>query len=233
MGEVAAGLAHELNQPLAASANFLGAAELLLAGTAEGERAADLLKLSNTQILRAGEIIRRLRDFIANGDTEMRVEPLEEAVREAVALGLIGSHHFDVRADYDLAPDATLMIADRIQIQQVLVNLLRNAAEAVREVPPERRVIRVGARAVGDEMLEISVADDGPGLPDEVLSNLYTPFITTKGKSGLGVGLSICRRIIEAHGGAMTAVNQPEQGARIAFTVPRPAGDNPIGGGDG
>jgi len=227
MGEVAAGLAHELNQPLAASANFLGAAEVLLSGSEEGERAADLIKLSNTQILRAGEIIRRLRDFIANGDTEMRAEPLEQAVRESIALGLVGSHHFDVRADCNVAPDASLMIADRIQIQQVLVNLLRNAAEALREVPSDRRVIQIASRAISEDMIEISVEDEGPGLSEEVLSKLYTPFITTKGKGGLGVGLSICRRIIEAHGGTMTAANRPEHGARIAFTVPRLAREQP------
>jgi two-component system sensor kinase FixL len=221
MGEIAAGLAHELNQPLAATANFLGTAELLLAKVPAAAVAADQIASANGQIQRAGEIIRRLRDFIAKGEVDMRAEPLEPVVREAVALGLIGSLQFKIRLDYKLDPGAATMIADRIQIQQVLVNLLRNAAEAVRCCEPERRVIEIAAQAISEDMMEISVSDSGAGLSDEVMDQLYTPFLSTKGEAGLGIGLSICRRIVEAHGGTISATNRSDVGARIAFTLPR------------
>jgi len=221
MGEMAAALAHELNQPLAAGANFLGTAELMLAEVKNGEGAAEMIRLGNSQLQRAGEIIRRLRDFITKGDTELGVEPLQPLVREAAALGLIGSHQHDVRLTYDLSPDATHVIADRIQIQQVLVNLLRNSAEALRSVPIDLREIRVSSRVLSEELIEISVSDDGPGLPEEILSNLYAPFLSTKGKEGMGIGLSICRRIVESHGGTLHASNKDSGGAIVSFTLMR------------
>lgn len=221
MGEMAAALAHELNQPLAAGANFLGTAEMMLAEVKNGEAAAEMIRLGNSQLQRAGEIIRRLRDFITKGDTELRVELLQPVVREAAALGLIGSHQHDVRLAYDLSPEATHVIADRIQVQQVLVNLLRNAAEALRSVPVELREIRVSSRVLSDELIEIAIQDDGPGLPEEIMSNLYAPFLSSKGKEGMGIGLSICRRIVESHGGTLQASNRKDGGAEVSFTLLR------------
>jgi two-component system sensor kinase FixL len=220
MGELAAGLAHELNQPLAATANFLGAAELILGDGGDAARIADLLKMANTQVQRAGDIIRRSREFVAKRDVEMRVEPVEDAIRDAVALVLVGSGQFDIRLRYDLDPEAGKMLADRVQIQQVLVNLLRNAIEVLRQVPREQRDILIATRAGLDE-IELSVSDSGPGLPQEVIDRLYSQFVSTKGAGGLGLGLSICRRIVEAHGGELTAENAVGGGAVFRFTVPR------------
>jgi two-component system sensor kinase FixL len=221
MGEMAAALAHELNQPLAAGANFLGTAEMMLASLKDDGGAADMIRLGNSQLQRAGDIIRRLRDFITKGDTELRVELLQPMVREAAALGLIGSHQHDVRLAYDLSPEATHVIADRIQVQQVLVNLLRNAAEALRSVPVELREIRVSSRVISDELIELAIQDDGPGLPEEIMENLYAPFLSSKGKEGMGIGLSICRRIVESHGGILQASNKQDGGAVVSFTLLR------------
>jgi two-component system sensor kinase FixL len=221
MGELAAGLAHELNQPLAATANFLGAAELILGDGGDPVRVGELLQMANSQVLRAGDIIRRSREFVAKRDVEMRVEPVEAAIRDAVALVLVGSGQFDIRLRYDLDPSASEMLADRVQIQQVLVNLLRNAIEVLRQEPRERREIVIATRLAEMDEIEVSVIDNGPGLPPELIERLYTQFVSTKGAAGLGLGLSICRRIVEAHGGELRAENNENGGATFSFTVPR------------
>jgi two-component system sensor kinase FixL len=225
MGELAAGLAHELNQPLAATANFLGAAELILGDGGDASRIGDLLQMANSQVLRAGDIIRRSREFVAKRDVEMRVEPVEAAIRDAVALVLVGSGQFDIRLRYDLDPEAGDMLADRVQIQQVLVNLLRNAIEVLRQVPRDQREIVIATHSNGPDEIEISITDTGPGLPQAVIDRLYTAFVSTKGEGGLGLGLSICKRIVEAHGGELCAENAEGGGAIFRFTVPRMEGD--------
>lgn len=223
MGEMAAGLAHELNQPLSAGANYLGAAEMIVEEDLQNEELAALLASARGQLLRAGQIIRRLRDFLAKGSADMRVVSVKDTITEAVALGLIGNQDHPLEVSYTLTSGAEHMLADRIQIQQVLVNLLRNAAEASRALPSERRKVTIAARPIDAERLRITVIDHGPGLPQHVLDQLYTPFMTTKGEHGLGIGLAICRRIVEAHGGEFAAVNRAEGGASIAFTLSRAA----------
>jgi two-component system sensor kinase FixL len=221
MGELAAGLAHELNQPLAATANFLGAAELILKDGGDAGRVGDLLQMANSQVIRAGDIIRRSREFVAKRDVEMRVEPVEAAIRDAVALVVVGSGQFDIRLRYDLDPAAGDMLADRVQIQQVLVNLLRNAIEVLRQVPRDQREIVIATRLAHADEIEVSISDTGPGLPQDVIDRLYTAFVSTKGAGGLGLGLSICKRIVEAHGGELCAENRENGGATFRFTVPR------------
>jgi two-component system sensor kinase FixL len=221
MGELAAGLAHELNQPLAATANFLGAAELILQDTGDASRIAELLQMANSQVIRAGDIIRRSREFVAKRDVEMRIEPVEAAIHDAVALVVLGSGQFDIRLRYDLDAEASEMLADRVQIQQVLVNLLRNAVEVLRQVPRDQREIVIATRLSELDEIEVSITDTGPGLPQAVIDRLYTAFVSTKGEGGLGLGLSICKRIVEAHGGELRAENVEEGGARFLFTVPR------------
>ncbi|WP_337847273.1 PAS domain S-box protein [Sphingomonas sp.] len=224
MGELAAALAHEINQPLAAITNHVATAEMIL----EDERVPDplhdrlILQLKSTreQALRAGEIIRRLREFVSRREVDLRVEPVETAIREAVALVLVGSQRIDVSFSYDLAPEAPYMFADKIQIQQVLVNLMRNALEAVRATAATQPSIRVATRRIDDDWIEFSVADNGPGLCPEKLDNLFKPFASTKGQGNMGIGLLICRRIVEAHGGAMSAHNNDAGGATFRFTVP-------------
>ncbi|WCM27149.1 PAS domain S-box protein [Sphingomonas sp. QA11] len=219
MSELAADLAHELNQPLSATANFLATARILIERGEDSGRIADLLRLGEEQTLRSGEIIRRLRDFLAKHEGEMRVESLETVVREAVELVLFGTAQFDIQLTYALDPAADTIFADRIQIQQVLVNLLRNAVDALRGQVDGAREIIIGSRMMED-MVEISVCDSGPGLPKEMADRLYSRFATTKGGPSMGIGLSISRRIVEAHGGTLVATNRPEGGAVFSFTVP-------------
>jgi two-component system sensor kinase FixL len=160
-----------------------------------------------------------LRDFLTKREGEMRPESLRNTVHEAVELVLFGSAQFDIKLTYRLAPDADEVFADRIQVQQVLVNLLRNAVDALRGQSEDTREIAIASRAV-DDMIEISVADNGPGLPEAVREELYSRFATTKSGSAMGIGLSISRRIIEAHGGTLVAENRPAGGAIFRFTLP-------------
>ena len=217
MGEMAAALAHELNQPLAATGNYLGIAEQILLQTSSDSGAIEALDCANTELLRTGEIIRRLRDFMAKRDVEFHVEDLEEIIRDAIALAFVGQ--VQVRAICDISPDARTIIVDRIQVQQVLVNVLRNAAQAVRNLPPESRVIRVVAETADRALMRVKVEDAGPGFPNEVLANLHAPFVPSKDR-GMGIGLSISRRIVESHGGALAAHNAPDGGAIVSFTLP-------------
>ncbi len=221
MSELAADLAHELNQPLSASANFLAAAQMLIEQGEDVERVGELLGLAKDQTLRAGEIIRRLRGFMERGEVERRTESVERTVREAVKLVVVGTGQFRIRVEYDFDAQAEWMLADRIQIQQVLVNLLRNAVEALRNADPASRRITLRSRNVIGNMVEIEVADTGPGLRDPILHTLFSRFTTTKGgDGGMGIGLSISKRIIEAHGGELRAENLLEGGASFRFTVP-------------
>ncbi len=216
MGEMAAGLAHELNQPLTAIVNFLGAAGHYL-DKAEPTQARDLFRMASAEALRAGEIIRRLRSFVSNHATNVQEEPVQEVVEEAVALALAGSSQRDVNVVVTVDEDAHTMLADRVHIQQVLVNLVRNAVEALRQCPSEQPKILIRAGRIS-EMVEISVEDNGPGLSEKIIGRLYEPFVSTK-DDGMGVGLFICRRIIEGHGGELHAANNSAGGATFRFTV--------------
>lgn len=224
MGELAAALAHEINQPLAAIANHIATAEVILESDQISdplhERLIAQLRSTRGQTLRAGEIIRRLRDFVSRRDVDLRVEPVETAIREASALVLVGTQRLDVSVDYDLAPQAPYMFADKIQIQQVLVNLMRNALEALRSTAADQRSIRVATRKLDGDRIEFSVSDNGPGLAKPILDQMFLPFNSTKGEGSMGIGLLICRRIVEAHGGTMSAQNNEQGGATFRFTVP-------------
>ncbi|MES2445514.1 MAG: PAS domain S-box protein [Pseudomonadota bacterium] len=221
MSELAADLAHELNQPLSATANFLAAARMLIERGEEMERVSDMLRMASEQTQRSGQIIRRLRDFVARGEVEMQAESIEQTVRDAVELVLMGTGQFDIRVTYSLDPSISQMYADRIQVQQVLVNLLRNAVDAMRVLPRNQRQITIASSKIDDHMVKIEVGDSGPGIPDHVLQQLFSRFSSTKVDSGgMGIGLSISKRIIEAHGGTMSAENRPEGGAVFRFTLP-------------
>ena len=224
MGELAAALAHEINQPLSAIADHIATAEIILEDEQISdplhERLFDQLRATRTQALRAGEIIRRLRDFVARRDIDLRVEPVETAIREASALVLVGAQRLDVSIEYDLAPQAPFMFADKIQIQQVLVNLMRNALEALRATVADQRIIRVKTRKLDGDRIEFSVSDNGPGLAKPILDRMFLPFNSTKGEGSMGIGLLICRRIVEAHGGKISAGNEEHGGATFRFTVP-------------
>lgn len=221
MSELAADMAHELNQPLAATSNFLAAARMLLDKGEDFERVAELLRMANEQTLRAGEIIRRLRSFTMRGDVDLRITPLAPTIRDAADLVLVGTSQFNIRLTYDLDPDVPCVFADRVQVQQVVVNLLRNSIEVLRQQGADDRRITVSSRKSSEDMIAIEIADSGPGIPEPMLDQLFSRFTTTKKEgAGMGIGLSISKRIIEAHGGVLSAENRPEGGAVFRFTLP-------------
>jgi two-component system, LuxR family, sensor kinase FixL len=218
MGEMASALAHELNQPLSAIANYMKGSRRLLEGEAD-ERSVmlrDALEKAGDQALRAGEIIRRLRDFVARGESERRVENVKKLIEEASALALVGAKDQGVRVRFAFDPGVDLVLADKVQIQQVLLNLIRNALEAM-ETSPKRELL-VAAVLENDNVVSISVADSGSGIAPEMASQLFQPFVTTK-RHGMGVGLSISRTIVEAHGGQITVEPNPGGGTVFRFTL--------------
>ncbi|WEK48794.1 MAG: PAS domain S-box protein [Candidatus Kaistia colombiensis] len=220
MGEIASTLAHELNQPLSAVANYLrGSRRLLESGAPENiPKVRAALESAADQALRAGEIIRRLRDFLARGETEKRVESLARLIEEASALALVGAKEKGIRIRFALDPEIDLLFGDRVQIQQVLVNLMRNAIDAMDEGGGKDLVIASEVEP-GGEMIRVQVSDRGTGIAPEVMARLFQPFLTTK-QNGMGVGLSICRTIVEAHGGRIWAEGNPGGGTVFNFTVP-------------
>ena len=218
MGEMASTLAHELNQPLAAIANYMKGSRRLLEQYTD-ERSGmirEALDSAAEQAMRAGQIIRRLRDFVARGESERRVESMTKLVEEASALALVGAKDQGIRVRFQFSRSVDLVLADKIQIQQVMLNLIRNAIEAMQET--ERRELLISTEAATDDMLTISVADTGPGIALEMASQLFQPFVTTK-RQGMGVGLSISRTIIEAHGGKIWVEPNPDGGTIFRFTV--------------
>ncbi len=218
MGQMAAALAHELNQPLGAATNFLGAARLALrsAGPDAPRRALARIEKAVEQTVRAGAILGRLRDFIAHGETDKRIVNARHLVEDAVALALVGAKDTALRVRFDFAAEERPIVADRVQTQQVVFNLVRNALEAMVESSP--REITVATRSTTHAELEISVADTGPGLGENPEA-VFRPFASTKA-SGMGIGLSICRTIVEAHGGRLWAEPRSGGGAVFRFTLP-------------
>ena len=218
MGEMASTLAHELNQPLSAISNYLKGSQRLLEG-APDERSVtmrDALSKASDQAMRAGQIIRRLRDFVSRGESEQRVENIIKLVEEASALALVGVKDSGIRVTFQFDPSVELVLADRVQIQQVVLNLIRNAMDAMEET--KARDLMVSVMPAGDTLVRVSVADTGLGLAPEISEQLFQPFITTK-RHGMGVGLSISHTIVEAHGGRIWAEPNPVGGTIFHFTL--------------
>jgi two-component system, LuxR family, sensor kinase FixL len=224
MGQMASTMAHELNQPLTAVTNYLEAGRHLLSlGAAQPERLADLIEKAVAQAQRAGEVIRQLRQFVSKGETERRIHNLNQLVEEALALGLLGARQLGVRVSLDLDHSLSPVLVDPVQIQQVVLNLVRNAIEAMEAV--DRRELTIATRSI-DDRIETSVADTGPGIAAELADRLFQPFVTTK-KTGMGLGLSICREIVEAHHGHLTAMGRPSGGTVFRMTLPKTGQDDP------
>ena len=224
LGEMASTLAHELNQPLSAIANYLkGGQRLLERATPDSARAAEAMDKAADQALRAGQIIRRLRDFVARGEGEREITSLTKLIEESSALALIGAKVHGVRVIYGFDPDVDVVMVDKVQIQQVTLNLIRNAIDAMM-TSPLRQLRITTERAEEEGFAQVSVADTGPGLSPEIADRLFQPFMTTKSQ-GMGVGLSISRTIVEAHGGRIWVDSNPEGGATFHFTLRRLSGD--------
>jgi two-component system sensor kinase FixL len=215
---MASALAHELNQPLSAMANYLQGSKRLLENSADprAEMIRDALDKAAEQTLRAGQVIQRLREFVGRGETEKRVESVKKLVEEASVLALVAAKEKSIHVEMQLDPSLDLVLVDKVQIQQVLVNLLRNAIEAMQSCP--RRELVISTKPATDDMVAVSVIDTGSGIAPEILPKLFQPFVTTK-KQGMGIGLSLSRTIINSHGGEITVAPNPNGGTIFSFTL--------------
>ncbi len=223
LGQMVSALAHEVNQPLAAIGNYVRASQRFIDGN-DPEKARSTLGKAVNEAVRAGAIIQRLRDFIRKSDSDKRVENLAATVEETIALAVVGAERSDIGLELRLDPEASMAVIDKVQIQQVLLNLIRNAIDAMAD--RLRRSLVIATAPAADGMIEVSVADNGPGLAGAVREKLFQPFVTTK-ESGMGVGLSICRSIIEGHGGRLWAEDNPGGGTVFRFTLTRPPAASP------
>ena len=219
MGTLATSIAHELNQPLTAIANYVETASTMLADNPDSDAIASVrwaLDECANEAVWAGQIVRRLRDYISRGETERQVVSLARLVNEASALAFVGAGTQTVDLTVNIA-ERDLVLVDRVQIQQVLLNLIRNAVEAMQDLPHGRLTISAVRRESG--FIEVIVSDSGPGLAPEIADNLFAPFHSTKA-TGMGVGLSISRTIVEAHEGRIWADPSPYGGMSFHFTLP-------------
>ena len=219
VSQLSSALAHELNQPLTAIMNYVSAAKLRWpqSGGDGNNKVMSLLDRATEQAERAGAIIQRLRTFLEKRESQRIEEDLNTVLQEAIALGFVGSTDDGMLLSLDLAPDLPTVHVDKVQIQQVMVNLLRNATEAMKDSP--RRELSISSYRAGPKLVEVTVADTGSGIPDSVAQQLFEPFVTTKEK-GMGVGLSICRTIVEAQGGRIWMVPNPSGGTIFKIQLP-------------
>ena len=220
LGQMVSALAHEVNQPLTAAGSYVRAGRRLVQA-GEVAKADEALQRGVEQVTRASQVIQRLRQFVKKADSECRPEDVRQVIEEAAALALLGAEGRGVHLEMDFAPDTPLVFIDKVQVQQVLLNLIRNAVEAMQSSPRRELAIRTIVRT--DGMVEVSVADSGPGLAADVREKLFQPFVTTKA-TGMGVGLSICRGIVEAQGGQMWLADDTG-GAKFHFTLPAAGAD--------
>jgi two-component system, LuxR family, sensor kinase FixL len=218
MGEMASTLAHEMNQPLSAISNYLQGCRRLLEGIGHpnAAKAKDALSETTKQTLRAGQIIRQLREFVARGETDKRPENLNKLIEETSALALMGAKELGVKTVFRYDNRVGTVLVDKTQIQQVLHNLMRNAIEAMQDSP--RKELIVETKRADGGLVEVSIADTGSGLDSDVAERLFQPFVTSKA-TGMGVGLSISKRIIEAHDGDIEAAPNPQGGTVFRFTL--------------
>ena len=215
LGQMVLALAHEVNQPLTAAGSYVRAGRRLVQA-GDTAKADEALHKGADQITRASQVIQRLRQFVKKANAHRSAEDVRQTVEEAAALALLGAEARGVQLEMNLVPDMPPVFIDKVQIQQVLLNLIRNAVEAMQS--SARRELTIGTIMSADGMVEVSVTDSGPGLAADIRAKLFQPFVTTK-PSGMGVGLSICRGIIEAHGGRMWLADRPGGGAAFHFTL--------------
>jgi two-component system sensor kinase FixL len=219
MGQMTSALAHELNQPLTAIMNYLRAAQRTVAAFDDPAivGAQGMMDKAAGQTARAGEIIRRLRDFVEKRDARQSHEDLNKTIEEAISLALVGALDANINVVLNFDRGIPSVLIDRIQIQQVVLNLVRNAVEALQAASVRGLTIETGYEENG--FVYASFSDTGPGLPDEVASRLFQPFVTTKEK-GMGIGLSICQSIVNSHGGQLSAAPNGNGGTTFCFRLP-------------
>lgn len=219
LGEMASTLAHELNQPLSAISNYAQGCVRLLRDLDDSMavRLKGALEEVAAQSLRAGGIIKHLREFVTRGETEKSAQDIRKLIEEAGALALVGSRELGVRSVFDFAGGNSIVLVDKVQIQQVLINVMRNAMEAMRDSEHRELVVRTFLNDDGAIVIEVS--DTGPGISEEIAARLFQPFVSSK-PGGMGIGLSISRRIVEAHGGELTASRNAAGGATFRFSLP-------------
>ena len=220
MGTMASTLAHELNQPLTAVTSYVRGSRRLLGGYTDSviQQVCEALEFAEAGALRAGQIVRRLRELVARGAVEVRPEDLSRLIEDASVLAFVDEHLHGITHDISIDPDARWVEADRIQIQQVLINLIRNAIQALQN--SATRHVSIAARPAGEDMVEVSIDDTGSGIHPSVRDALFSPFHSTKSE-GMGIGLSISRTIVEAHHGRIWAEDRPGGGTIFYFTLPR------------
>jgi len=220
LGEMASTLAHELNQPLTAAASYFSGARRLLRNGAPENIAAARLAIENAanQMLRAGDIIKHLREFVARGESDRRAEDLRKLIEEASAMALVGMKQAGAHVSFDFDRAADTVLVDKIQIQQVVLNLMRNALEAMQDC--SRRELVVSTGLIDSGTVQVAVSDTGSGIAPEIADKLFQPFVTNK-PQGMGVGLSISRTIIEAHGGKLWTEPNPGGGTVFRLTLKR------------
>jgi len=218
VGTMASALAHELNQPLTAVANYLEAGRDILDSPREEKRELlrEALDEGARQAVRAGDIVRKLRGYVSRGEIDARSVELEPLLKDAAALAHLSMSSKDVPVTLKVAPDVGNVLADPIQVQQVVINLVRNAQEALSATSSPK--IRISAERGDNGQIEVSVCDNGAGLDDDVKKSLFKPFTTSK-SGGMGLGLSICQTIVEAHGGSICADLAPDGGTCFRFTL--------------
>lgn len=224
MGEMAAGVAHELNQPLTAIASYAQACDYLLS-----QERFDIAEIRNAlrqitaQSLRAGEIIRRLRSLVRTPDGERTLTNINDVISELKAIAQTDARVHSVRLSLELASDLPPVMVHRLEIQQVMLTLLRNAVEALEGLPPERREVVLRTARTDDGHVEIRVIDRGPGVDARIADRLFSPFVSTK-PGGAGLGLAIGRSIVEAHKGTLRYVPPGAEGACFVLQLPHAQG---------
>jgi C4-dicarboxylate-specific signal transduction histidine kinase len=229
LGELSGALAHELNQPLAAIlANARAAQRIISADQPDINEVRDILEDIALDDRRAGEVINRLRSLLKKGDLQARPVNLEEIVSEVLSLLHSDLIQRRVSVSTQLTTSLPPILGDRVQLQQVLLNLILNACDAMTHQPPRDRRITIAGVVTARGAVQLSLSDQGPGVAEDRLDQIFEPFVTTKA-NGLGLGLAICRSIVTAHGGRLWAVNAPDGGAIFIMELdPRETRSTPV-----
>lgn len=219
VGEMAATLAHELNQPLAAIVNYLNGCLRLIEQSGGPTQVGRALTAARTQAEHAAAVISRVREFVRAREPHRDAQDIAAIAGTVVELLRLEAERLQLRIDLALAPQLPAVYADRVMVEQVLLNLVKNAIEAMREIPSAKRELRIEGRTTLDGEVELRVLDRGAGLSPEQQGQVFSPFFTTK-SDGLGIGLAICRSIIEYHEGRLFFEPREGGGSVFAFTLP-------------